>query len=316
MPPASPIVVPARSDVRPTVRSADDDDAGTPHGVHRGNPVLACGDHVRSVRPMTDVTRDDKDWTWVLERECPECGFAAGASRSSGSPMLVRANAAAWQHVLAGADVRQRPRPDVWSPLEYACHVRDVFRLFDQRLALMLAEDDPQFANWDQDDTAVADRYGEQDPAVVAGELAAAAEAIAAVVRRSRRRPVGAAGPAQRRRRVHRAHVRPVLRPRPGPPPVRRDGGHGRLALRRARADPRRRAAGRHARRAGAGEDPRPGQADRPRAHRPPASTRARSSRTPCWPTPWPPGCPPTASSPGAGRSTACRRSSSPTTRW
>ena len=129
---------------------------------------------------MTDVTRDDKDWTWVLERECPECGFAAGALEVEQIPELVRANAAAWQQVLAAADVRQRPRPDVWSPLEYACHVRDVFRIFDQRLALMLAEDDPQFANWDQDDTAVADRYGEQDPEVVAGELAAAAEAIAA----------------------------------------------------------------------------------------------------------------------------------------
>ena len=43
----------------------------------------------------------------------------------------------------------------------------------------MLAEDDPQFANWDQDVTAVQDRYGEQDPAVVAGELQDAAEAIA-----------------------------------------------------------------------------------------------------------------------------------------
>ena len=93
---------------------------------------------------------------------------------------MVRANAAAWQDVLGRPDVRRRPRPDVWSPLEYACHVRDVFRLFDQRLRLMLAEDDPQFANWDQDETAVAERYGEQDPAVVAAELAAAADAIAA----------------------------------------------------------------------------------------------------------------------------------------
>ena len=75
--------------------------------------------------------------------------------------------------------LRDRPRPDVWSPLEYACHVRDVFRLFDERLHRMLDEDDPQFANWDQDETAVADRYGEQDPAIVAGELAAAAVAIA-----------------------------------------------------------------------------------------------------------------------------------------
>ena len=89
---------------------------------------------------------------------------------------------------------RQRPRPDVWSPLEYACHVRDVFRLFDQRLGLMLAEDDPQFANWDQDDTAVDDRYGEQDPAVVAGELAACRRGHRRLVRRGRWATSGSGG--------------------------------------------------------------------------------------------------------------------------
>jgi hypothetical protein len=43
----------------------------------------------------------------------------------------------------------------------------------------MLAEDNPLFENWDQDETAVADRYWAQDPAMVAAELGAAAEGIA-----------------------------------------------------------------------------------------------------------------------------------------
>ena len=106
--------------------------------------------------------------------------MAPGRVDPADVPAMTRANAAAWQDVLARPDVRRRPRPEVWSPLEYACHVRDVFRLFDQRLGLMLAEDDPQFTNWDQDETAIADRYDEQDPAVVAGELAEAGERIAA----------------------------------------------------------------------------------------------------------------------------------------
>ncbi|MEZ5227828.1 MAG: DinB family protein [Acidimicrobiales bacterium] len=92
----------------------------------------------------------------------------------------VRANAATWAEVLRRADATQRPDPTTWSPLEYACHVRDVFRLFSTRLALMLNEDDPLFANWDQDATAVAERYGEQDPAVVSAELVAAADTVAA----------------------------------------------------------------------------------------------------------------------------------------
>ena len=55
----------------------------------------------------------------------------------------------------------------------------------------MLDEDDPLFANWDQDETAVAERYDAQDPVVVAAELAAAADARRGVVRRGRGRAVG-----------------------------------------------------------------------------------------------------------------------------
>jgi hypothetical protein len=126
------------------------------------------------------VPGDDKDWTWVLQRRCAECGCDPGSIDVSEVPAIVRENAVAWDRVLARPDARRRPRPDVWSPLEYACHVRDVFRLFDTRLALMLAEDDPPFANWDQDATAVVDRYADQDPAVVGAELAAAAQQVAA----------------------------------------------------------------------------------------------------------------------------------------
>ena len=43
----------------------------------------------------------------------------------------------------------------------------------------MLSQDDPLFPNWDQDETAVADRYAEQDPATVARELRESAQAIA-----------------------------------------------------------------------------------------------------------------------------------------
>ena len=115
----------------------------------------------------------------MLERSCPECGLDTSSFSVAEIPEMIRANAAAWQRELGAPDAARRPRPDKWSPLEYGCHVRDVFRLYDYRLGLMLAEDDPQFPNWDQDETAVSDRYGEQDPAEVARQLAADADAIA-----------------------------------------------------------------------------------------------------------------------------------------
>jgi hypothetical protein len=43
----------------------------------------------------------------------------------------------------------------------------------------MLTEDGPHYPNWDQDTTAVDDRYGEQDPRVVAEELHSAAIVLA-----------------------------------------------------------------------------------------------------------------------------------------
>ena len=110
----------------------------------------------------------------ATRRTGPGCSSARAPSAAS-TPRTVAvpdvaawccANAAGWQDVLGPARrPRERPQPDVWSPLEYACHVRDVFRLYDERLGLMLDEDEPHFANWDQDETAVAERYDEQDPA-------------------------------------------------------------------------------------------------------------------------------------------------------
>jgi hypothetical protein len=126
------------------------------------------------------ITPDAKDWTWVLERPCPECGFDARAFDQEQVGPMIRENAAWWQLLLArGDEIGTRPTDDQWSALEYACHVRDVFRLYDERLRLMLTEDDALFANWDQDATAVDERYGEQDPDRVAADLSAAAEDLA-----------------------------------------------------------------------------------------------------------------------------------------
>jgi DinB superfamily len=126
------------------------------------------------------ITPDTKDWTWVLREPCPECGFDTQSFARADVGAMIRANAAAWVELLAARpDVRQRPRNDTWSPLEYGCHVRDVFRLFAVRLDLMLTLDDPVYENWDQDVTAIEERYDEQDPAIVAPDLAAAATRLA-----------------------------------------------------------------------------------------------------------------------------------------
>ncbi|MET1008157.1 MAG: DinB family protein [Propionibacteriaceae bacterium] len=127
---------------------------------------------------------DDKDWTWTLTRRCPDCGLSAGEVAVTEIADRAEVAAAEWVQILTSSPaVTARPQPAVWSPLEYGAHVRDVYELFDARLVLMLVEDNPTFDNWDQDETAVADNYAEQDPDQVAEQLAAAAAQFVARLR-------------------------------------------------------------------------------------------------------------------------------------
>lgn len=121
------------------------------------------------------IEPDTKDWTWVLDRPCDECGFDSAAFGVEQIPDLIGDNTRGWSDALASPDVAVRPAPHIWSALEYACHVRDVHALFAQRVALLLDQDNPVFENWDQDATAIEKAYGDQDASTVEVELIEAA---------------------------------------------------------------------------------------------------------------------------------------------
>lgn len=128
------------------------------------------------------ISPDTKSWTWVLETPCPECGFDATTFGFRDVAGMLRVNAARWPAVLGRDDARRRPDEKTWSALEYAAHVRDVFRVNLARVELMLTQHAPEFPDWDQDLSALDDRYDEQDPHVVASELLAAADAVASAL--------------------------------------------------------------------------------------------------------------------------------------
>jgi len=125
------------------------------------------------------IVADTKNWTWVIEQPCPECGFDATRYPDADIAPAIRDNAASWPAVLARTDVRSRPNDSTWSPLEYSAHVRDVLKVYRERLRLMVETDYPLYPNWDQDETAVADAYNDQDPAVVGEQLGARADDLA-----------------------------------------------------------------------------------------------------------------------------------------
>ncbi|GAA5160302.1 DinB family protein [Ornithinimicrobium tianjinense] len=117
------------------------------------------------------IEPDTKDWTVVITEGCDECGFVAGYDvRTTGERL--RATVPLWRERLSGEDVRERPEPSTWSPLEYGAHCRDVLTVMRGRLELMLAEDGARFASWDQDAAAVDEAYWQQDPEQVADEYA------------------------------------------------------------------------------------------------------------------------------------------------
>lgn len=130
----------------------------------------------------------DGDWTWVLERQCDECGYQANELDRSELGPRARAVGGAWRELLGRGPGLTQLRDDddrTWTPLQYGCHVRDVFKLFEERTRLMLKKrKPPTFKDWDQEAAAVKGDYASQDPAKVAYDLASNAGKYADVLDR------------------------------------------------------------------------------------------------------------------------------------
>ena len=117
---------------------------------------------------------DTRDWTFVVDEGCPECGYRPHDPALTGERL--RAGVPRWAAVLARPDVAQRPSEGVWSPLEYASHARDLVGVLGQRVAAMLEEEGAPFAEYDGEAEAVRQEFWANDPAEVARQIAASTE--------------------------------------------------------------------------------------------------------------------------------------------
>ncbi len=120
--------------------------------------------------PPDPAPAETRDWTVVLDEGCEECRWqpfdpAQAAHRLDDAAIR-------WGAAMARPGTSQRPSPLVWSPVEYACHARDMVRLLGERTQAILEEDDPQFADWDGDAATVELAYWSADPADVARSIA------------------------------------------------------------------------------------------------------------------------------------------------
>src|SRR5258708_17505737 len=67
---------------------------------------------------------------------CDQCGFAYDENTATTAAAAIRAGAAQLTAILADspAGLPARREPGRWSPLEYACHVRDMLLVQRERL--------------------------------------------------------------------------------------------------------------------------------------------------------------------------------------
>ena len=118
---------------------------------------------------------------------CAECGFdydgTPAATAATAIRDLPRRYRPGLTRGLPGEDldalVRVRPADSTWSALEYACHVRDVLSLYDDRIATVIRERQPELSAMRRNEVVVERSYNTQAPIAVLDDIAVNAGALA-----------------------------------------------------------------------------------------------------------------------------------------
>ncbi|MEU3409103.1 DinB family protein [Streptomyces sp. NPDC006670] len=175
-----------------------------------------------------------------MTEDCAECGFVYDLELAPSAASLAGGYAARFAGFLLRAEraaLARRAAPGVWSPLEYACHVRDVLLVQRERLLSARRTETPVATPMGRDERAEHEGYAFQDPADVARQLTDAASLFGNVLDRlppahwERTLVYTYPEPAERSLRwlaVHtlhelRHHLLDVHRQLPGPPPAADD---------------------------------------------------------------------------------------------
>jgi hypothetical protein len=112
---------------------------------------------------------------------CEECGFSYETLGAQDVAPAISAFGERYRRAMAGTSpdaARRRPAPEVWSPLEYCCHARDVFLVQRDRAVLALVEEGPAFRPMYRDHRVAACRYADQGPEEVLAQLEMAARLL------------------------------------------------------------------------------------------------------------------------------------------
>jgi hypothetical protein len=99
---------------------------------------------------MEAMKEGPEGWEWVRIQQlpCPQCGQNPSAGPPGELGAVVEESLDGWRLFLAGARsqddyLRTHPGPEVWSPIQYGFHVRDMLKVFGDRILLAVEQDDP-----------------------------------------------------------------------------------------------------------------------------------------------------------------------------
>lgn len=116
---------------------------------------------------------------------CAGCGFTYDLRQAATAGDDICAAAAEVVALLCNSvDTRLRARPDLWSPLEYGCHLRDVLLVQRERVLAARRVNGADCASMCREERAEHDGYNEQDPIEVARQLGDAATLFSNVLAR------------------------------------------------------------------------------------------------------------------------------------
>ena len=120
---------------------------------------------------------------------CDECGFDNAVTNDALVAKCHSAAAAVVTHIRAHLAteagvwrVRTRPAADVWSALEYAAHLRDVFDFYRWCIDRTVREDQPRIQMIEWSSQADARAWNDEDPARVLSTLSTAVHHLAATL--------------------------------------------------------------------------------------------------------------------------------------
>lgn len=117
---------------------------------------------------------------------CAECGFDydVRGAETAGEDICARATEIAALLCNNCIGARRRARAGAWSPLEYACHLRDVLLVQRERVLMARRVNGADCAPMGREERASHDGYREQNPSDVARQLVDAATLFSNVLAR------------------------------------------------------------------------------------------------------------------------------------